>query len=427
MIRLRAVATASLCAGGLAAAAPTAGADTTELISVDAFGGLGNGSSFVQDISADGRLVAFTSFASDLVPGDTNGSPNPNSGIDVFVRDRKARRTERVNVSGSGAQADNSSLGADLSAGGRFVVFPSTATNLVPGDTNDRQDVFLRDRRSGVTERVSVSGTGAQADRDSGSGAVSADGRFVAFESTASNLVPGDVNSRSDVFVRDRRTGVTSSVSAGGNGDSLSPSISDDGAQVAFTSFASNLAAGDVNANADVFVHDLRTGTTRQASVSSAGAPGDAASADVSLGGDARLAVFSSVAANLVPGDTNRQQDVFLRDLRRGMTERVSLSPAGAQADRVSQLPAISPDGRFAVFDSFATNLLPGGPVVPDLFLRELRTGALERVVPGVRVSGPAALSDKAREVAFASLSPNLVPGDTNGASDAFVRDRRGR
>lgn len=426
MRRLRAVAVGALCAGAVAAAPSTAAAAVTELISVDAFGGFANGSSFVQDISAKGRLVAFTSFASDLVPGDTNGSPSAHSGIDVFVRDRKARTTERVNVSSSGAQANGSSLSADLSADGRFVAFPSPATNLVAGDTNDRQDVFLRDRHSGVTERVSVTSAGAQANSDSAGGVVSADGRFVAFESAASNLVPGDTNGRTDVFVRDRRTGVTRSTSAGGNSDSISPSISDDGRYVAFTSFASNLAPGDANDNPDVFVYDVWTGATRPVSVSPAGTPGDAASFHVSLSGDGRLAAFSSLATNLAPGDTGGQQDIFVRDLRHGATQVVSVSATGAPGDGLSQLPALSPDGRFVVFDSFATNFVPqDSPLTPDLFLRELRTGGVERVVPDVHVSGPAALSDKAREVAFSSLSAGLVPGDANGVSDAFVRERR--
>jgi Tol biopolymer transport system component len=410
----------------LCAAAPaSAAAATTELVSVDVFGGFANGSSFVQDISADGRIVAFTSFASDLVPGDTNGATNPSAGLDVFVRDRSTGTTERVNVSSTGGQANGASLSADLSADGRVVAFPSAAANLVTGDTNDRQDVFVHERRSGATERVNVSSAGAQANSDSFSAVVSRDGRFVAFDSVASNLVAGDTNGRSDVYVRDRRTGVTTSVSAGGNGDSFSPSISDDGDQVAFTSFASNLAPGDANGNADVFVHDLRTGTTKQVSVSGAGAPANAASFDVSLTGDGRIAAFSSRATNLVPLDSNGEQDVFVRDERKGTTERVSVSTTGAQADGLSQIPALSPDGRFVVFDSFATNLVPGdSPLTPDLFLHERRTGATERVIPDVHVSGPAALSDKAREVAFATLAPNLVPGDTNGFSDVFVRVR---
>ncbi len=160
--------------------------------------------------------------------------------------------------------------------------------------------------------------------------------------------------------------------------------------------------------------------------MSSAGTPGNAASADVSLSDNGRIAVFSSTATNLVAADTNGQQDVFARDLRRGTTERISLSGTGAQANSLSQGPAVAPGGRFVVFDSFATNLFPGDtPLTPDLFLRDRRAGSTELVVPGVHVSGPAALSANAGEVAFATLSPALVPGDTNGHADVFVRVRR--
>jgi hypothetical protein len=146
----------------------------------------------------------------------------------------------------------------------------------------------------------------------------------------------------------------------------------------------------------------------------------------VSLSDNGRIAVFSSTATNLVTADTNGQQDVFARDLRRGTTERVSLSGTGAQANSLSQLPAVAPGGRFVVFDSFATNLVPGDtPLTPDLFLRDRKAGSTEPVVPGVHVSGPTALSARAREVAFATLSPGLVPGDMNGQADVFVRVRR--
>jgi Tol biopolymer transport system component len=431
----------SLTAAGLVAATPAAARTAfTELVSVDAAGGPANESSFVQGLDDRGRFVAFTSFASDLVPGDTNGALNPNSGIDVFVRDRIAATTERVNVSSAGRQADGSSLDATLSADGRVVAFESEATNLVAGDTNACQDVFVHDRRSGVTERVSVSSAGAQANTDSFNGSVSRNGRFVAFSSTASNLVPGDANGRTDVFVHDRRTGATEIVSVGSagaraNGDSFSPSISADGRVVAFTSFASNLAPGDTNANSDVLVHDRGARTTQQVSVSSAGANGNAASAATTqaLSASGRFATFQSLASNLVPADTNGQQDVLVHDRRSRVTERVSVSPAGGQANGLSQGAAISAHGRFVVFDSLASNLLPGdAPFTPDLFLRDRRTGAIELVnvsSAGERggSSGPALPSANGRVVAFGSLASNLVPGDTNGFSDVFVRVRRGR
>jgi archaellum component FlaF (FlaF/FlaG flagellin family) len=417
-----------------AATPATAGAARTELVSLAASGGPANGISLLQGISGDGREVAFTSFATDLVAGDTNGA------VDVFVRDRTRGTTERVNVSSSGAQANDSSLDAAISADGRVVAFDSRATNLVPGDTNGQPDIFVRDRTRGVTERVSVSSTGAQANSASSSEiALSRDGRYVAFASNASNLVPGDVNGRSDVFVHDRRTGTTSSVSvsdagAFGNGDSLRPSISSDGRVVAFSSFASNLSPGDVNAALDVFVRDLKAGTTRRLSVSTTGQGGDGASGSASLDGQGRLAAFASLASNLVPGDTNEQPDVFLRDLRAGTTQRISVSPAGAQADASSQLPVISADGSVVVFDTLASNLLPGDtPGTWDLVLRDLRAGTFEKI--DVSSTGERAnnLSDsplpdaKARVIAFGSVATNLVPGDTNGVHDVFVRVRRER
>lgn len=271
------IAATSIAAAGLLAATPAvADAAVTELVSVDAGGGPANESSFVQGLSGDGRYVAFSSFASDLVPGDTNGDLNPNSGIDIFVRDRTAGTTERVNVSSAGEQANVGSNSAALSADGRVVAFDSPATNLVDGDTNDRQDIFVHDRPSGATERVSVSSAGDQANDDSFSPTLSGNGRFVAFASNASNLVAGDANGHTDVFVHDRQTGATERVSvdsagAPANGLSFNPSISADGRVVSFTSFASNLGAGDTNAQSDVFVHDRQTGTTQRVSVSSAG------------------------------------------------------------------------------------------------------------------------------------------------------------
>ena len=160
--------------------------------------------------------------------------------------------------------------------------------------------------------------------------------------------------------------------------------------------------------------------------VSPAGTPGNAASLHVSLSGDGRLAAFSSLATNLVPGNTGSRRTSSCATCAAARRSVVSVSATGAPGDGLSQLPALSPDGRFVVFDSFATNFVPhDSPLTPDLFLRELRTGGVERVVPDVHVSGPAALSDKAREVAFSSLSAGLVPGDANGVSDAFVRERR--
>src|SRR6266446_1314542 len=245
----------------------SAGAQTTERVSVTSGGTEGNGASLGSALSADGRFVAFDSAATDLVAGDTNGVS------DVFVHDRQTGATERVSVASGGAQGNASSgligfaFPPALSADGRFVAFVSYATNLVPGDTNGATDVFVHDRQTGMTERVSVASDGTQANNASSYPALSADGRFVAFQSDATNLVAGDTNGATDVFVHDRQTGTTERVSVAsggtqGNGFSAGPALSADGRFVAFHDTATNLVAGDTNGASDVFVHELTVSTT---------------------------------------------------------------------------------------------------------------------------------------------------------------------
>ena len=225
-------------------------------------------------ISADGRYVAFSSDAPNLVPGDTNDA------LDVFVHDRETGTTSRVSVDSAGTQAEGVSGFTSISADGRYVAFGSRAPNLVPGDTNDALDVFVHDRTTGTTSRVSVDSAGSQAEGGSAFTSISADGRYVAFGSAAPNLVPGDTNDALDVFVRDRETGTTSRVnvdSAGTQAEGVSglgnrdSSISADGRYVAFGSDAPNLVPGDTNDAQDIFVHDRERGTTSRVSVDSAG------------------------------------------------------------------------------------------------------------------------------------------------------------
>src|SRR5439155_1754636 len=209
---------------------------------------------FPPALSADGRFVAFVSFATNLVAGDTNGA------TDVFVHDRQTGTTERVSVASDGTQGNAASAGAALSADGRFVAFHSYATNLVAGDTNGATDVFVHDRQTGTTERVSVSSGGTEGNGFSAAPALSADGRFVAFHNTATNLVAGDTNGKTDVFVHDRQTGTTERTSVAsdatqGNGPSAGAALSADVGLVAFHGTATNLVAGDANGAYDVFVH----------------------------------------------------------------------------------------------------------------------------------------------------------------------------
>ncbi|MCC6569928.1 MAG: PD40 domain-containing protein, partial [Anaerolineales bacterium] len=233
--------------------------DTTR-VSVDLVGTQANNASKKPSISGDGRFIAFESDASNLIPNDTNAS------TDIFVKDRQTGEVTRVSVDSSGAQANEGSGGAAISNDGRYVAFVSDASNLVANDTNATTDVFLRDRQLGTTIRISVSSSGEQAnDLSDFPLAVSSDGRFVAFNSDATNLVANDTNSATDVFVHDNQTGATERVSIASDGtqansSSYYPSISANGQFVTFTSNANNLISGDTNNKADVFARDRATG-----------------------------------------------------------------------------------------------------------------------------------------------------------------------
>src|SRR5262245_38698554 len=236
--------------------------------SVSSNGAQGNAGSGDPALSSDGRFVAFVSDATNLVPGDTNAWP------DVFVRDLASGVTGRVTVDSAGNQANANSYEPALSADGRFVAFQSYASNLVPGDTNATSDIFVHDRLSGTTERVSVDSAGNQGNLASYHPAISADGRFVSFQSDANNLVPGDANLRHDVFVHDRVSGATELVSVDSaenqaNGSSTFSSLSADGRYVAFESDATNLAPQETFSMPDVFVRDRVSGTTELVSISS--------------------------------------------------------------------------------------------------------------------------------------------------------------
>lgn len=343
--------------------------------------------------------------------------------------------TERVSVGALGAQGNNHSWQAAISGNGRYVAFESLASNLVGDDTNGLQDVFVHDRLTGATVRVSVAGDGTQANGLSSRPSISQTGRFIAFHSAASNLVPGDTNGRDDIFVHDLSTGATvrASVDSFGNqadNRSLHPSISADGGSVVFHSEASNLDARDTNPQWDVYAHDLDTGLTELVSLRTDGGAGNDWSEHAAISGDGRLVVYHSAADNLVDGDTNRVEDVFLFDRGTRITSRLSLGPLGEQPDGLCVFPVISPDGRFVVFECEATNLVAGDTNgVRDILLMDLATWTMTRVslasdgaqangdcyTPGVSLGG--------RYVAFCSQADNLVPGDTNAVPDAFVRD----
>jgi hypothetical protein len=396
--------------------------------SLGAGGAQANDGSYESQPIGNGRYVAFYSDATNLVLGDTNGKG------DIFVRDRLTGAVERVSVSSTGAQAEGDSWDFGISADGRFISFVSSAENLVP-DNNLVADAFVRDRVLGTTERVSVTSIEVQANGATNQADMTPDGRYVAMQSRAGNLGSGDSNGKHDIFVRDRLLGTTLSASpAFGGGDSNDyserPSISADGRFVAFDSPASNLVAGDVNANFDAFVRDTVAGTTTRVSQSTAGVGGTAGAFAPTISDDGRFVVFAAFAPNLVAGDTNGVNDIFVRDRTLGTTALVN-TVAGGMANGRSDFAVISPDGLLVAYESDASNLVPGDTNgVGDVFVTTRSTGQTQRM--SVATNGTQANADcdeaafgpDGRTVGFGSAATNLVAGDTNGKRDVFVATR---
>ncbi|MGD1704205.1 TolB family protein [Dapis sp. BLCC M229] len=395
-------------------------------LSVNFQGNEGNNFSINPSISADGRYIAFESAANNLVIGDTNNQ------TDIFITDRQTQTTNIVSINSVGFWGNLNSFHPSISSYGRFVTFASNATNLVPGDNNNTTDIFLRDLLTGTTTRISVDSLGNQSNAASVNPTISADGRFIVFESDATNLVMGDINNARDIFLHDTLTGITAQISKNSLGDranfsSFNPTISADGRFIAFDSFATNLVAGDTNNTRDVFWHDTLTGITSSISVDALGNQGDLSSIAPSISTNGRFIAFESRATNLVSGDTNDARDIFVRDVLHGITTRVSVDIFGNQVSRSSFAPTISSDGRFVAFDSFDPLLMPGDSNgTNDIFVRDLLNDATTRISvnsqglegnlssfnPEISVSG---------EVVFDSFATNLVVGDNNNSRDVFV------
>jgi len=413
----------ALAALVLVSTAPSASTARTTRVDVSSSAQQGDRPSWTAGISANGRFVAFTSQATNLVPGDTNARQ------DAFVYDRRTGRTERVSLSSGGAQAkpgpdpDGGSAALDLSANGRYLLFRSDASNLVPGDTNGKTDAFIRDRRTGKTHRIPPTGVGVF------QGVLSADGRYAV------------LSAGGNVFRYDLRRHHLLRLTAGANSWSDSGSVSADGRFVAFTSNASNLVHGDTNKLPDVFVRDVRTGKTTRVSVTSAGNQGvgkrySNGSNAPTISSDGRRIAFHSDMRNLVPGDTNGVFDIFVHDRLTGKTQRVSVSSSGRQANaECGPGMSFSADGRYVAFNSLATNLVANDDNdITDVFIRDLRTNRTQLVSLGMHGQGDDAswiglgnaFTRDGRHLLFASWAANLVPGDTNGVADVFLRDLRG-
>ena len=390
------------------------------LVSAASDGTPANGESMSPAISADGSTIVYTSGASDLVAGDTSGI------YDTFAYDVATGTTTRVSVGLGGAETDGLSWMPDVSADGTVIAFASDATNLVAGDTNGLTDVFVYDVATDTTTRVSVDSAGGQATVGAWSPAISDDGQRVAFFWAT---VEGDV------YLHDRSSGATTQASVATNGDpadewSFSPAISGDGNTVTFTSYASNLVPDPTNMTNHVYAHDIVSGATIVVSATPAGVPGDRGSTYPDASADGTSIAYSSFATDLVAGDTNNLDDVFLTDTTTGVTSRITVGLGGAETDGYSAGPAISADGSIVAFSSEATNLvIDDTNGVGDVFVHDTGTGTTRRVSVltnptqangfsnGYSISGDGAIA------AFWSDAANLVPGDTNGYLDIFAHN----
>jgi Tol biopolymer transport system component len=406
---------------------------TTKQVSVTSNGGDPTGNSgFPMALSAGGRYVAFTSSAGDLVPGD-----HTRTWTDVFVRDVWTGTTVRASVDMQGGDPDAISgyWPPSISADGRYVAFWSWASDLVPGDGNGSPDIFVRDLVAETTIRASVDVRGGDPNGTSGALSLSADGRYLAFSSEATDLVQGqDENDVEDVFLRDLVAGTTTRLSLdvdGGDPDgrSIDPSISADGSSVSFTSTATDLVPEGASGGFEVFVRDLVANTTSRVSVDMRGGDPNGTCGGSTISADGRYVVFHSWASDLLPGDTNDKLDVYVRDLVAGTTTRVSVDTRGRDPGRVADGGSITPDGRYVAFWSLAADLIDGDRnEEADIFVRDLLAGTTTRVsvdVAGRDANGPShggLISADGRFVAYYSLASDLVPGSNEpGREDVFI------
>ncbi len=357
-------------------------ADTMRLLSVSEGGEQGDRNSSDPVISADGKFVAFQSEARNLVPSDTNGDTDPSSGRDIFVYDVTLDTIERVSLRDNGGESNQASGEPSISGDGRYVAFQSSANNLVSGYAVGNTNVYVHDRTENTIVGISVPFADILTNRDSLSPAISTDGTYVAFEfSVDRNDDDQDLNYRyTDIYLYntgskaiERITGTKIGTDADGT-KSEEPSISADGRYVAFESNLEDIDFYDTNKAVDIFVYDRVEGTTRRVSANgSTGGQDFRDSTNPSLSGDGRKVAFESMASNLVDSDTNNAIDIFMTDLATGEISLVSVNSEGVQGDGYSYLPALSHDGKCMVFQSAATNMVSGdGGSFDDIFVKEI-------------------------------------------------------
>jgi len=417
------------CAGQSSCPGPFTG--TTVLISATPSGGVPQFGSGNPDIDANGRFLVFSNASSDLLPGDTNGL------TDIYVADVAAHSLHRISQNSSGVIGNGTCGEPRMSADGERVVYWSTSVNLVDVDLNGRVDIFLSEWRQGVTRIASLGVGGVQGNGNSTHGTISSCGRWIAFDSLADNLVPGDTNGAGDVFVRDDLLGTTERVNLTWNGNQSTGNastavISGNGRFVAFSTTAFDIVPGDTNGFHDTFIRDRQLGITTLVSRSMQGTTANGISGPVQFDDSGSLLLFGSDANDLVPGDTGGFHDVFLFTSATQSIRRISLTHDGLSPNDESFLPCISRDGRFVGFATEATNVVPGDTnQEADGFLLDLLTGTLTR--PTVNSAGCegngatrfARMSDDARFLAVHSVADNMSPeGNPQHRSNIYLRDQ---
>lgn len=401
--------------------------------STDARGAEGNSQSNISAITSNGRYVVFESEASNLVEGDSNGR------TDIFLKDLKTGKVRRVSTGTLEEEGDSDSWWSSITPNGRYVVFVSNASNLVFGDNNDTTDIFRKDLKTGKILRVSTDAQGVEGNSDSWWPVMTPNGRYVVFGSAAKNLVPGDSNDTYDIFRKDLKTGKVLRVSTNaqgveGNSDSWWSAVTPNGRYIVFGSAASNLVPGDSNGSYDIFRKDLKTGKILRVSTDEKGVEGNSDSEWSAITRNSRYVFFGSVASNLVPDDSNDSYDIFRKDLKTGKVLRVSTDAQGEEGNAESYEPAITPNGRYVAFGSDASNLVAGdNNDAQDIFRKDIKTGKIRRVstdsegVGGDSGSWWSAITPNGRFVVFGSAATNLVPGDSNGSYDIFRYDFKGK
>ncbi len=413
--------------GGIHAAPCTYGGPM-ERVSVTSGGEQLTTQSRTPSISGDGRIVAFYSYANNLVSGDTNNLR------DIFTIDRQTCVITRVSVATGGTQVLGDAYEPSMSEDGHYVVFTSTAA-YSPNDTNGVADIYLHDRQSATTTLVSASSSGQAGNGLSQAAAISADGRFIAFQSRASDLVVGDTNTVEDVFVADRQTGQITRVSVAtdgtqGTGASMQAAISADGRYVVFASTATQFTTSNTSNFQQIYLHDRQTGETQlvtNATTPNTAGNGNSSNPDISNSG--RMIVYQSRATNLVAGVPANIEHIYTLDRQTGITRRITVGVRYEPSSH-SFSPAISPDGQLVAFLSGATEFLPRGygTGYVQVYVAQLATGQIGRVSNSyygqnayLNATGTPDFSADNSYVAFTSQANNMIEDDTNNVDDVYL------